>query len=158
ILLRPLQFDSLMLGCGWGKCGLDTVAQPFAHKDIDTVNCDIEFNPSVICFWGDEKQCAFFKKRYKFIYDEGPIITFIDNAAFYRCCTIALQSEDSYIVLGGHLFELSERAGFDGSGFPQRAIDAWTPPANDFEHVELDHSPLATYRHKPRIYRPKKKC
>jgi len=155
ILLRPLQSDSLMIGCGWGKCGLDQASQPPVHQNVDSVNILLEQNPSAICFWGDEQQCAFFEKRYKFIYDEGPVVSFLhDQRAFYQCCKSALQSDDSYIILGNHLFKQSTSQGLF-RGFTQEDIDKVTPPISDFEHVQ-DPIPLVTYRYEPRIYRLKK--
>lgn len=104
ILLRPLKSDVLMLGCGWGRCRFEEKGQSehFTHADVDTVNVRLNFNPSVICFWGDPSQCLYFQNRYSLIYDEGPIVGFIENKkSFYQCCISSFQKnhENARVVV-----------------------------------------------------------
>jgi hypothetical protein len=107
ILLRPLKFDVLMLGCGLGTCRNDKKGQPDVHRDVDTVNIALDTNPSVVCFWGEPLQVSFFRERYTLIYDEGPIVIFLKNSRlFWDACSVALKKDcKSLVVIPDYVFK-----------------------------------------------------
>jgi hypothetical protein len=147
ILLRPLKFDVLMLGCGLGQCRADEGKRvpPYAHENEDTVDIRLEMNPSVICFWGEASQITFFSDRYIFIYDEGPIIGFIeDKQSFWTACSTALKKvktgSKSFVVIARHIFDQKPNL---------------SPSPSDYRLVDLDSTLRKTEHH---TYSYDKRC
>lgn len=144
ILLRPLISDTLILGCGLGRCRSDCTnptLKSYFHDGLDTIDMSLDMNPSALCFWGNDAQTQFFKDRYLAIYDEGPIISFIqDKDSFWNSCTVSLNKDSStspIVVIASHIFE------------PELAPkDANYSPAIDTKK--------AHYCHRPKVYNYKK--
>lgn len=107
IQLRPLEHNTLVIGCGHGNhsWSCNGGGRMHLHEGADTVNIEIGMNPSVVAKWGLSQNNEYFSgKNYREILDEGPISLFmkdrLDN--FFITAQLALRSDGS-LFLPSHI-------------------------------------------------------
>lgn len=111
IQLRPVQTESLILGCGNEPANhvhfRDIPNESHSHKKANTINIHMDMNPSVIAFWGNLKNIQFFEQhKCRLIVDEGPICDFLAYKEhldeFFDSCRKALKP-NGYLALPRHI-------------------------------------------------------